>query len=108
MSHAIERMRQQHIKALVGRHVVRRRRQSDMADMAEAEPEEPLPDAPLHKRGFGVSVRALLASETAHLDAQIAGVRADLSLVEHQLFIRLALSGIVIAAMHCWQPGHGG
>ena len=105
MSHAIERMRQQHIKALVGRHVVRRRRQSDMA---EAEPEKPLPDAPLHKRGFGVSVRALLASETAHLDAQIAGVRADLSLVEHQLFIRLALSGIVIAAMHCWQPGHGG
>ena len=41
MSHAIERMRQEHIKALVGRHVVRRRRQSDMADMAEAEPEKP-------------------------------------------------------------------
>jgi hypothetical protein len=62
MSHAIERMRQEFIKALVGRHVVRRR-QSDMADMAEAsrrdrllqgEPEKPLPDVPLHKRGFGV------------------------------------------------------
>ena len=53
MSHAIDRMRQEHIKALVGRHVVRRRHEPDMADMAEAEPEKPLPDAPLHQRGFG-------------------------------------------------------
>jgi hypothetical protein len=53
MSHAIERMREEHLKAL-GRHVVIRR-QSDMTDMAEAEPEKPLPaDVPLHKRGFGV------------------------------------------------------
>jgi hypothetical protein len=51
MSHAIERMRQEHIKALVWRHVVRRRRQTDMA---EAEPEKLLPDVPLHERGFGV------------------------------------------------------
>jgi hypothetical protein len=63
MSYAIERMRQEYIKALVGRHVVRRRREPDMADMTEASrhgrllqsaPEKPLPDVPLHKRGFGV------------------------------------------------------
>jgi hypothetical protein len=52
MSHAIERMREEHLKAL-GRHVVIRR-QCDMTDMAEAEPEKPRPDVPLHKRGFGV------------------------------------------------------
>jgi hypothetical protein len=63
MSYAIERMRQEYIKALVGRHVVRRRRESNIADMAEAsrrgrllqsEPEKALPDVPLHRRGFGV------------------------------------------------------
>ena len=54
MSYAIERMRQEYIKALVGRHVVRRLRQIETADMTEAEPEKPLPDVPLHKRGFGV------------------------------------------------------
>jgi hypothetical protein len=53
MSYAIERMRQEFIKALVGRRVVRRR-QIDTTDMTEAEPEKPLPDVPLHKRGFGV------------------------------------------------------
>jgi hypothetical protein len=52
MSHAIERVRQEYIKSLVGRHVVRRRRQSETADMAETEPEKPLPDVPLHQRGF--------------------------------------------------------
>ena len=54
MSYAIDRMRQEYIKALVGRHVVRRRRQIETADMTEAEPEKPLPDVPLHQRGFGV------------------------------------------------------
>jgi hypothetical protein len=60
MSHAIDRMRQEHIKALVGRHVVRRRRQSDMAEASrrdgppQSEPEKALPDVPLHKRGFGI------------------------------------------------------
>ena len=54
MSHAIDRMRQEYIRALVWRHVVRRRRQVDTADMAEAEPERPLLDVPLHQRGFGV------------------------------------------------------
>ena len=63
MSYAIERMRQEYITALVGRHVVRRRRESNIADMAEAsrhgrllqsEPGKALPDVPLHRRGFGV------------------------------------------------------
>ena len=58
------------------------------------------------------SVRALLAGETGRLNAQIAGVRADLSLAEHRLFTRLGglavvLSGIIIAALHYWPPGHG-
>jgi hypothetical protein len=38
MSHAIERMRQEYIKSLVGRHVVRRRRQIETADMTEKSP----------------------------------------------------------------------
>ena len=54
MSYAFDRMRQEYIKSLVGRHVVRRRRQIETADMTEAEPEKPLPDVPLHQRGFGV------------------------------------------------------
>jgi hypothetical protein len=63
MSLTTDRMRQEYIKALVGRHVVRRRRDSDIADMIEAslsgrllqsEPEKSLPDVPLHKRGFGI------------------------------------------------------
>ena len=54
MSHAIERMRQEYIKSLVGRRVVRRRRQIETADMTKAEPEKSLPDVPMHQRGFGV------------------------------------------------------
>jgi hypothetical protein len=54
MSHAIERMRQEYIKSLVGRRVVRRLRQIETADMTEAEPEKSLPDEPMHQRGFGV------------------------------------------------------
>jgi hypothetical protein len=51
MSHAIDRMRQEYIKSLVGRRVVRRLRQ---IEMTEAEPEKSLPDVPMHQRGFGV------------------------------------------------------
>jgi hypothetical protein len=55
MSYAIDRMRQEYIKSLVGRRVVRRRRQIDTAHITEAEPEKPVPDdVPLHQRGFGV------------------------------------------------------
>ena len=51
------------IKARILRNIARRHIDCDMADMAEAsrrgrllqsEPEQPLPDVPLHKRGFGV------------------------------------------------------
>jgi len=52
MSHAIDRMRQEYIEFLAGRGG--RRRQIETADMTEAEPEKPLPDVPLHERGFGV------------------------------------------------------
>ena len=63
MNHAIERMRKEHFKALMRRHVVQRDGESDTVDMAEAsrrgrllqsEPEKSLPDVPLHKRGFGI------------------------------------------------------
>jgi hypothetical protein len=54
MSQAIDRMRQEYIRALVWRHVARRERDYGMVDMVEAEPEKPLPDVPLHQRGFGV------------------------------------------------------
>jgi hypothetical protein len=55
--------RDEHIKALIEHQTAQRRRERDMADMAEAsrrgrllesEPERPLPNVPLHKRGFGV------------------------------------------------------
>jgi len=57
-------MRKEYFKALIGRRLVRRDRESGYsADMAEAsqrgrllqsEPEMSFPDVPLHKRGFGV------------------------------------------------------
>ena len=66
MSHAIERMRQEYIKSLVGRHVVRRRRQIETADMTEAEPEKVPPRraaAPtrLRRHGRGRAMRHLQA-----------------------------------------------
>ena len=65
MSRAFDRMRDEHIKALIGRNTGQRRRDRDTVDMAEAirhgsplrsrtEPDKSLPDVPLHKRGFGV------------------------------------------------------
>ena len=51
---AIDRMREELIKARILRHIARRHRESGMADMAEAGPEKYLPDVPLHERGFGV------------------------------------------------------
>jgi hypothetical protein len=54
MSHAIDRMRQELIKARILRHIARRHSVYGMADMAEAEPEKYLPDVPLHQRGFGI------------------------------------------------------
>ncbi len=56
-------MRDELIKARILRNIARRHSDCDIADMTEAsrrgkllqsEPEKPLPDVPLHKRGFGV------------------------------------------------------
>ena len=54
MSQAIDRMREELIKARILRHIARRDRDYGMVDMAEAEPEKYLPDVPQHQRGFGV------------------------------------------------------
>jgi hypothetical protein len=61
MSSTIDHVRDELIRATI----LRRRRDRNTVDMAEAirhgsplprhiEPEQPLPDVPLHKRGFGV------------------------------------------------------
>ena len=56
-------MRDELIKARILRNIARRHSDCDIADMTEAsrrgrllqsEPEKPLPDVPLHKRGFGI------------------------------------------------------
>ena len=54
MSYVIDHMRDKLIKARILRNLAQRHRQSGIVDMAEAEPEKPLPDVPLHQRGFGV------------------------------------------------------
>jgi hypothetical protein len=63
MSNSHDRARGELIKARILRNLAQHHRERDMADMAEAsrrgrllesEPEKPLPDVPLHKRGFGV------------------------------------------------------
>ena len=60
MSHAIERMRQERFKAFIEHPPAHRPSESDMAEasrrgwLLQSEPEKPLPDVPLHQRGFGV------------------------------------------------------
>jgi hypothetical protein len=59
-----------------------------------------------------VATKADVQNAEARLNAQVAGVRADLALVEHRLMTRLGglavvLTGIIIAVLHYWQPGHG-
>jgi hypothetical protein len=61
MSSTLDRMREEEAKARILRHLAQRYRErdiADIADMAEAiwhgSKPEPLPDVPLHKRGFGV------------------------------------------------------
>ena len=60
MSNSLDRMREEHIKAMIGHHTAQRRSERDMAEasrrgrLLQSEPEKPLPDVPLHKRGFGV------------------------------------------------------
>jgi hypothetical protein len=56
MSSAIDRARDQLIKAKILRHAAQLRRERDDIDDAirHGSKPEPLPDVPLHKRGFGV------------------------------------------------------
>jgi hypothetical protein len=56
-----------------------------------------------------VATKADVQNGEARLNAQVAGVRADLALVEHRLFTRLGglavvLAGIIITVLHYWQP----
>ena len=56
-----------------------------------------------------VATKADVQNAEARLNAQIAGVRADLALVEHRLVTRLGglavvLAGIIITVLHYWQP----
>jgi hypothetical protein len=57
----LDRMREEHIKALIGQRAAQLSRERDIDDMfsrrgrlLQGPPEKPLPDVPLHKRGFGV------------------------------------------------------
>ena len=63
MIDSIDRMRQELIQARILRNIAQPHRHSDIADMTEvsrrgrllqSEPEKPLPDVPVHQRGFGV------------------------------------------------------
>jgi hypothetical protein len=63
MIDSIDRIRQELIKARILRNIAQPHRHSDIADMTEAsrrgrllqsEPENPLPDVPVHQRGFGI------------------------------------------------------
>ena len=58
MSNSLDRSREELIKAGVLRQLAQHHRERDLADMDEAirhgSKPEPLPDVPLHKRGFGV------------------------------------------------------
>ncbi len=56
-----------------------------------------------------VATKADVQGAEARLNAQIAAVRADLTLVEHRLMTRLGalavvLSGLIVAAIHLWPP----
>jgi hypothetical protein len=58
-----------------------------------------------------VATKADVQNAEARLNAQVAGVRADLVLVEHRLMTRLGglavvLTGIIIAVL-CYLPPHG-
>ena len=61
VSKTIDSMDNEHIKAFIEAHTTApRRRERNMAEasrrgrLLQSEPEKPLPDVPLHNRGFGV------------------------------------------------------
>jgi hypothetical protein len=59
-----------------------------------------------------VSVRSVLAAETARLDTRIERLDAKVVLTGHQLLTQLGglmvvLTGVLFAALHYWPPGHG-
>jgi hypothetical protein len=58
------------------------------------------------------SVRSLLASETARLDTRIERLDAAVKAQPNAIMLRLGtlmvvLTGIIVAALHYWPPGHG-
>ena len=59
-----------------------------------------------------VSVRSVLAAETARLDTRIERLDAKVVLTGHRLLTQLGglmvvLTGVLFAALHYWPPGHG-
>jgi uncharacterized NAD(P)/FAD-binding protein YdhS len=60
MSNSLDRARAELIKAKILRNLAQHHREPDIAEasrrgrLLESEPEKPLPDVPLHQRGFGV------------------------------------------------------
>jgi hypothetical protein len=55
------------IKARILRHIARRHNDCDIAGMAEAERYKPVPDVPLHQRGFGVIAQGRVMSDRHRL-----------------------------------------
>jgi hypothetical protein len=59
-----------------------------------------------------VSVRSVIAAETARLDTRIERLDAKVVLTGHRLLTQLGglmvvLTGVLFAALHYWPPGHG-
>jgi hypothetical protein len=64
-------------------------------------------------RGEIASVRTLLVSETARLDTRIERLDATVKAQPNAIMLRLGtpmvlLTGIILAALRYWPPGHGG
>ena len=59
------------------------------------------------------AVRSVLASETARLDTRIERLDATVKAQPNAIMLRLGtlmvvLTGIILAALRYWPPGHGG
>ena len=75
--------------------------------------------APLSTKVEAVAadVRAVVRAELQTVRAEVQGVRTDLkgdiALIEHRLLTRLGalvvvVTGVILAALRYWLPGHGG